>query len=298
MRFARIALIVFYVGLPATLFAELQNGDLPVTRWYAHIDLVEMRSSDAGRELYDWLDDEVFAELREEFGFDADQEADAITALAATDGGAIVVIDGEFSEKTEDKILAIAALAGNFDTLTHDGKAFYQFEEESHGPHGDLPEDAAFMSLAVENKLLVTETRKQMEQLLSSNGQFPGDYDSEGALLVLRGDNNFVQAGMRPGSFSDLGWDSNVLQNTEQLALLISDSAGMLAVEAQLVAAQAEEANTLASVVRGLIAILSLSDETDPELTAFLNETDVDVDGSTLTVSIVLDPEVLVEAID
>ena len=103
---------------------------------------------------------------------------------------------------------------------------------------------------------------------------------------------------MRPDSFGDLGWDSNILRNTEQLALLVSDRAGLLAVEAQLVAAEAAEAKTLASVVRGLIAILSLSDETDPELSAFLNETQVDVDGSTLKVSIALDPEVLVEAID
>ena len=66
MRLARYVLVLFYIALPATLFAELERGDLPAARWYAHIDLVEMRASDAGRELYDWLDEEVFEKLRDE----------------------------------------------------------------------------------------------------------------------------------------------------------------------------------------------------------------------------------------
>ena len=43
MHLARLALIVFYVGLPASLLADLSDGDLPMAQWYAHIDLVEMR---------------------------------------------------------------------------------------------------------------------------------------------------------------------------------------------------------------------------------------------------------------
>ena len=298
MRLARIALIVFYLGLPATLFADLRTGDLPAARWYAHIDLVEMRSTDSGQQLYKWLDDEVFTELRDEFGFDVDQEADKITAVATPGDGAIVVIEGEFKDETEDKILAIAAMAGGFDPLDHDGKAYYRINEESHGPDGDTIKVAAFMSVAIKNKLLVAESQAQMQQLLSSSGRIPGDYDSDGALIVLRGDKSFVQAGMDTDSFADLGWDSNILRNTRQLALLISDSDGLLAIEAQLIATEAEMANSLASVVRGLIALQAFSDEVDPELSAFLNKTDVDVDGSTLRVTVSMDPDTLVEAID
>ena len=42
----------------------------------------------------------------------------------------------------------------------------------------------------------------------------------------------------------------------------------------------------------------AFSDEVDPELSAFLNKTDVDVDGSTLRVTVSMDPDALVEAID
>ena len=298
MNLARLALIVFYIGLPATLLAELSNGDLPSARWYAHVDLVEMRSSDAGRELYNWLDEEVFEELRDQIGFDADQEADTITALATSEGGTIVVIDGEFSDETADKIVAIAALASDFDTLNHNGKAYYQIEDEPDDHDRQSFDNVAFMSVALDNKLLVTASKDQMQQLLSSNGKIPGDYDDDGALIVLRGDKNFVQAGMQTNSFDDMGWDSNILRNTEQLALLVSDSSGLLAVQAELIAAEAEMANSLASIARGLISLAAFSDEVDPEIASFLNATEVEVSGSTLTVSVTLDAEILVEAMD
>lgn len=298
MRLARLALIVFYIGLPASLFAELGNGDLPAARWYAHVDLVEMRSSDAGRQLYDWLDEEVFEELRDEIGFDADKEANSITALATSEGGTMVVIDGDFSDQTADKIIAIVALASEFETLSHDGKAYYQIEDEPDDHERNSFDNVAFMSVALKNKLLVTASRDQMEQLLSSNGKIPGNYNDDGALFVLRGDKSFVQAGMQTSSFDEMGWDSNILRNTKQLALLVSDSSGLLAVQAELIAAEAEMANSLASIARGLISLAAFSDDVDPELVAFLNATKVEVKGSTLKVSVVLDPEVLVEAMD
>lgn len=298
MRLARLALIIFYIGLPATLFAELSSGDLPAARWYAHIDLTEMRSSDAGRQIYSWLDEEVFEELREEIGFDADKEANTITALATSEGGTIVVIDGEFSETTADKIMAVAVLGSDFETLKYDGKAFYQIDDEPDDHEHNSFDNVAFMSLALKNKLLVTASKEQMQELLSNNGRIPGNYAADGALIVLRGEKNFVQAGMHTDSFDEMGWDSNILRNTEQLSLLVSDSAGLLAVEGQLITAEAEIANSLASVVRGLIALQAFSDDVDPELSAFLNNTQVGVDGSTLRVSISLDPELLIEAID
>ena len=299
MRLARLALIVLCIGLPASLFAGIKSGDLPSANWYAHIDLVEMRGSDAGRELYAWFEDEVFDELREEFGFDADQEADAITALATADGGTVVVIDGDFTQQTEDRILAIAAMAGDFNTLKHDGKDYFQIEDEPHNHGHDSFDDVAFMSLAVDNKLLVTSSEKQMQSMLENGGRIVGDYDNAGALLILRGQRSFVQAGMQTEMFDeDFGWDSNLLRNTEQLGLLVSDESGDLAVEAQLVTTEESVANSLASIIRGLISLQALSGEVDPELSQFLNNTEVAVDGSTLTVKLSMDPEVLVEAID
>jgi len=299
MRFARLALIVFYIALPASLFAGIKTGDLPSANWYAHVDLSEMRSSAAGKQLYAWLKEEVFDDLRDEFGFDADQEADAITALATADGGTVVVIDGEFSQETQDRILAITAMAGGFNTLKHDGKDYFQIDDESHNHRHESIDDVAFISLAIANRLLVTSSEQQMQAMLGNGGRVAGDYDKAGAMLILRGEKNFVQAGMQTQMFDeDFGWDSNLLRNTEQLGLLISDQGGDLAVEAKLVATEATVANSLASIVRGLISLQALSGEVDPELSQFLNSTNVAVDGTVLTVKIAMDPETMVEAID
>lgn len=300
MRLLRILLCILFISLPVTAVAELSGGDLPAARWYAHVDLVEMRSSDAGMQLYAWLEDEIFDQLREKIGFDADQEADLITAIATPEGGTLIVVDGDFSQKTQDGLLAIGATASQFNVLEHDGKAYYQIDDDDHpGRHDENSfENGAFMSIAIKDKLIVTSSEEQMRQIFGSNGRIPGDYDNDGALMVLRGAKSLVQAGMQTNEFSDdLGWDSNMLRNTKQLAIVVSDEKGMLALEAQLVANEEQMANSLASIVRGLISLQAFSDDIEPELSQFLNSTVVAVNGSTLTVKVAVDPEVLVDVI-
>ena len=57
-------------------------------------------------------------------------------------------------------------------------------------------------------------------------------------------------------------------------------------------------AESLASIVRGLISLQVFNDDMDPEIATFLQNTDVDVDGNKLTISVALDPEVVVAAIE
>ena len=140
-----------------------------------------------------------------------------------------------------------------------------------------------------------------MEELLSSNGKLPKRSDAKGALVVLSAEKSLIQAGMHADqveSEGNGGWESNILRNTEQVAVLIADIAGMIAVETQLIAKQPEMAESLASIVRGLISLTSLSDDIDPELTTFLQATTVDVDGTALKIKVSLDPETLVAALD
>lgn len=299
MHLVRLILCILFIGLPVTAAAEISKGDLPAARWYAHIDLVEMRSSDAGKQLYAWLEDEVFDELREEVGFDVDKEADVITAMATPDNGMLLVVDGNFSQQTQDRIIAVGAAASEFNMLEHDGNTYYQLGEVSDDPDRTSFENAAFLSVAIQNKLIVTSSEQRMQEMFSNNGRFPGNYDDDGTLMVLRGEKSLVQAGMQTNEIGDdLGWDSNMLRNTRQLALLISDKKGLLAVEAQLEANEESMAKSLASVVRGLISLQAFSDDMDPQLSKFLSGTIVDVDGATLTVKIELDPDVLIAAID
>ncbi len=56
-------------------------------------------------------------------------------------------------------------------------------------------------------------------------------------------------------------------------------------------------ANSLASIVRGLISLQVFNDDLDPEVAQFLQNTTVDVDDRTLVVKVVLDPRVVVETL-
>jgi hypothetical protein len=267
-----------------------------------------MRTSDAGKHLYAWLQREVFDDVRDDAGIDLDKEADRITAFSDEESGAVVLIEGNISQESRDKLLALAADAESLDTLEHKGKTFYFAEGEGHGHGGnggdieiDSFENGVYFTFALKNRLLATSTREKMESLLASNGKMPRRKTANGTLIVLSAEKNLIQAGMkadRVNDDGDGGWQSNVLRNTEQVAVLVADVAGRIAVETQLVAKQPEMAESLASIVRGLISLTIFSDEMDPQVAEFLQGTSVDVDGSKLKISVSVDPAMLIAALD
>ena len=108
-----------------------------------------------------------------------------------------------------------------------------------------------------------------------------------------------MQAGVNAEHLQDEGdWDSNILKNTRQLAFLIADLGDKLGFEAQLLTTEPEMANSLASIVRGLISLQAFDDDADPDLKSVLQSTKVDVTGSTLKVALALAPELVVSALE
>lgn len=304
MRLRHFLTVLVISFLPAALPAELANGDLPVARWYAHVDFVSMQKGEAGKQLYAWLDREVFDELRAEAGFDASKEANSVTALASTEGGIVIVVDGNFSQLTRDRIVALAAASGNFNSFDIDGSPYYFVGGDSRTEKGgeyqlDSLDEGAYVSVALKNKLLVAQSKQQMQQLIKGKGKIPGDNNGAGSLLVLSAQRNFVHAGANAEEFGeDLGWDSNVLRNTRQVALQIAEVAGKIALQGQLITTDANVANSLASIVRGLISLQVFNDDLEPSLLAALQSTSVNVDGATLSINLALDPAVLMDVIN
>ena len=135
---------------------------------------------------------------------------------------------------------------------------------------------------------------------MDNGGRIVGGGAHKDAIFVLSADKQFAQAGMRTSAFADDDddWDSNILRNAQQAAVLVADKAGQIAIEVQLVTTEAEMAESLASIVRGLISLQVFNDDMDPEVSSFLQNTSVDVDDTKLTISVALDPEVVVAAID
>lgn len=297
----RFVLLALFFCLPLAANAAMSSGDFPDgTVWYLHADLKAMRSSDAGRELYGWLNDEVFSEVKEEIGIDLKKEVDRVTAFSNTLRGAIIVVEGDISNESRDKLLALAQLEGSLEMLTHEKKAYYHIGHgRSHdGENGiESLENSAYFTFALKGKLIVASGEDQLKALMDRNGKIAGAGSHDGSLFVLTANKDLVQAGMLTKGLGDIGWDSNILRNVEQVALLIADRDGMIAIEARLVSSEPGMAKSVASIIKGLISLQAFNANIDPEIADVLANTKVGVVDNVLSISTVVDPAVVVHAL-
>ena len=127
MRKLTIIAACILAFFPVMALGGINVDNLPGTStWYFHADFVEMRSTEGGKGLWDWLDGEVFVKFDDEVGINLGTEVDRITAFATAESGVVIVLEGELTQETKDKALAAAAAkARRFDTLKHKSKTYY-----------------------------------------------------------------------------------------------------------------------------------------------------------------------------
>jgi hypothetical protein len=299
MPYLRLIFFVLLFCVPVAAQSGVAVSDFPGnTVWYAHADLEQMRTAASGKDLYSWLNGEVFIEIHKEIGIDVGKETDRITAFADSEHGSVIVVEGPVSKESKDKVLAIAAVDRKLKLLNSGGRNYYQFGDTDgeSGTDLDALEDGGYFSFDVKDKIIVTSTEEQMKALLGSNGKLAGMGEHSNALFVLTADKSLVQAGLRTGELADDDddWDSNILRNTEQVALLIADSNGLIAIEAQLVSSEPGMAKSLGSIINGLIALQAFNSELDPKIVSVIQNTKVEVKDSTLSINTVIDPAVFI----
>ena len=304
-----ICLVALAGLVPVSAVAQVNVGDLPDdTVWYLHANLESMRTSDGGSPVWAWFEDEVVEDVREDVGIDISEEIDAVTAFANNSDGTIIIVEGPMSQTSRDKFLALAATNGPVDPREYDGKAYYFFGDEddiddpADEPFEDL-EDALFLSFAVDGKALVTGTEAQMRDLLDNNGRVSGKGSHDGALPVLSANQTLVQAGMQKDGLlesadEDDDWESKIMSNTEQGALLLADESGQLAIQAQLVSTDPKMAEAIGGIVNGLIALQAFNTELEPEVQSLIQNTRVEVSGNNLSINMVIDPNLVVTVLD
>ena len=306
MHLLRLALVIAAFALPPVAVAQVTPATLPGdTVWYLHADLEELRDASSGKHIYQWLEDEVFSDIREDLDIDLGKETSSITAFSDASLGTVIVVDGEIADSTRDKLLALAASDSKLQTLEHDGRTYYHAERKEGRPHTnrslDDLDESAYFSFDVKDKLLVTSDSNQMMALLERGGRMAGNQDHRGALLVLTADNSFLQAGARTAKFVDEdeeSWNSNILRNTELVALLVSDRDGLIAVEAQLVSHEPTMAQSLAGIINGLISLQSLNPDLNPEVLSLIRNTRVDVKDKILSINAVINPQMVVDLLN
>ncbi len=309
MRYFKILAVLALLAVPA--MAAASNANVPDSAvWYFHVDFKEMRADGPGKGVYSWLQEEAFVEVEEESGFNIDKELDRLTAFSLEGQGPVIVAEGKFAQETKDKIMTLIAAEGDLSPLKSSGKTYYHFGGVEDGKirsaDGDVQinmdtlEDEAWVSMAVRNKIIVTGNEEQMQAMLANNGKIPGSRGHKGALLVLTAEKAMLQAGMNSSAIVDDGsstWDSNILRNTEQVAFLMAAAANKLALEAKLITTEPEMAESLASVVRGLISLAAFDDGMEPEAIAMLQGTKVEAKGNSLSISLAIDPELAVRTL-
>ena len=302
---AAAALVFCALPFSPVLKAAVDENDLPAAAtWYFHADLDELRASKAGAGLYAWLDKEVFSEVRKESGIDLGKEVDRVTAWSEDGEGAVMVVDGAFSRETRDKALVAAAAADHFETLKAGRKTYYfvrgDGRHRSEAVNIDGLGDEFYFSFDVRDKLVLATGKEEMEAMLANDGKVAGSRSHGGALFILTAERSLIQAGMDTRGIDDEGegFKSNILRNTRQVALMVAEVADNIAVDIQLLATEAAAAESLASIVRGLIALQAFSADADPRVSQLLQGTRVDVEDARLKISVALSRELLDRALD
>lgn len=303
MSASRLFFFLLLFSFPLHASGAVTAGDLPGdTIWYMHADLEAMRTTESGSKIYAWFEDEVVEDISEETGIDLSAEVNSMTAFSDATNGTVVVIDGAITRESQERLLAIATMqaGGDIDLLEYKGMTYYHIgDEEDEGDWGNEPfddlEDSAWFSFALDNKAILTSTEKQLQALLDSGGKIAGSGSHDGALFVLSADKSFVQAGMQADNMAseDDDWESNILRNTKQAAVLIADKDGMIAIEAQLVSADPKMAQAIGGIINGLISLQAFNSDLDPEIQELIRNTRVEVVDNTLSINTVIDPDTI-----
>lgn len=304
MTASRLTILLLLLFIPPMAPAAVTAQDLPDnTVWYLHADLQALRTSESATGLYAWFDDEIGEEITEEIGIDLNTEVNSITAYADTSHGTVVVSDGPLTKASQERLLAIATIEadGDFDVREYKGMIYYHVgDEDDEGYRSDEPfeglEDSAWFSFAIDGKAILTSTEAQLKVLLDNGGRIAGAGSHDGAMFVLSADKTFVQAGMQADNMAiddDDDWESNILRNTRQAAVLLADKDGLIAVQAELVSTDPRMAEAIGGIVNGLISLQAFNSELDPEIQDLIRNTRVEVRESTLSINTVIDPDVV-----
>ena len=315
MRRFKIVLISLLIAMPALALSAA--ADIPGSAtWYLHIDLKQMKSEEAGKAIYGWMVDEIFNDVKEDAGVDVERELDRLTAYSLANQGPVFMFEGDISQTTRDKVMTFIAAKGDLQPQKASGKSYYRFSgSDESGDNGaalssgnieielESLQEESWVSLDLKNRILVTSSEGQMKEMLANGGKIAGSRSHDGALIVLSAEKALLQAGMNSSVLgeeggADSGWESNILRNTQQVAFLVAAAANKLAVEAQLVTTEPDMAQSLASVVRGIISLVSFDDSMDAEAVAVLRGTRVEASGRNLNISLALDPAMVVATLN
>ena len=291
-----LAAAALLVAAPS--IAAIDDATLPPdTAWYVHVDLDTMRDTAVGKQIYDWLDNEVFEEIRDETGFDPNKELDAVTAFSDVANVGTLILEGAFSQESRDKMLAALEIGADLSTGSAGGRDYYTIQDvEFDDANIDIQGDTLFLSFARRNAVVLSTTLDGMERGLDSKRR----RNRGKALLVLAADKSLMQAGIDTVSLGNgaSSWNSGLLREAREIAFVLADSGGEAEIAVRVTANDPRTTDSLAAVVRGLVGLQALADDQDPNVKTVLSSLQIDTDSAGMTLSLRVAPDVLRAVID
>ncbi|MEM6730146.1 MAG: hypothetical protein AAF658_01245 [Myxococcota bacterium] len=298
------SLIVF---LTAPLVASSAHATIGVdalgeASWYLHVDFEEMKKGPAGTDVYAWFQAEIFDEIKKETGIDLGSKLEQLTAFGRTETDSVVVLEGNFPKDIEEKLMQGLQPEG-VSKKSVAGKTYWQIGEQAYEGKKLKVEldktDEVYVSFALPKQIVAAFDKKKIEAVLKKGGVSPKGTPGPNALFVLSAERNLLQAGANADVLDEeANWDSKLVSNTKQVALLVADSEGKLAIDAKLKARKPEMAESMANVIRGLIGLSYFSEDMEPGIASLLRSTKVNVADGILELSVVLDPKAFKDIVE
>ena len=305
-------LMIVLFAAAAAGHADIAEQNLPENaQWYAHADLAAMQDSVTGRYMLDFLEDEVFKELEQDTGIRLQEDVTAVTVFGGEESrDGAVVLYGKISEKNRTKINALMELYGDYTSDRRKGTEVFAVDKRKQDGKSldddsqDMFEEGrtTYIAFSKKDQTLITQSKSRLEAFVSAGGTLEKRQRlaRPGSLLVLEADRSLMKAGMNAnaGIKDDGEWDSNILQHMRQVAMVLSDKDGKAAVEAQLVTANEQLAESLKNIVQGVISIKSLDESADKGVLQMLRSIRLQQSGTVIRASVLLDPDTLKEFVD
>ncbi len=255
--------------------------------YYVQVNFAAMRDSQSGRQLLDWVNDEIFEEIADELGEsvgdDLAQNFDGISIFGiGEDQAPAVLTHGFLTEQMHDLLVDQLNSADDKDVVrnSNHGLDYYTITDADIDlDFIDVDSDSSdtlYFSIGNlgEGQSLITTSQQAMDEFLANGARFDNELTND--LIVVQANRPLVQGGLntKHNVFDKGPWESKFFQNVEQLGLVIGDAGDAFNIRAEAISRTPSMAEALGSIAKGLLSFKALAGEEDEDL-SWLNNLQV-----------------------
>ncbi|MEM9531778.1 MAG: hypothetical protein AAGA23_12760 [Pseudomonadota bacterium] len=301
----RKTLIFALAGVLAVLTSsaaalELSAGDLPEnSHWYFHANIGQLRNSELLAPFYAETIGEAESEIQAELGLDLHGELMAVTAYGSSFGpdSATVLLHG-LTDATQKLMLDAATEHANVVEFDYAGVSYFQIQgDKEEGRHHGGP-DAMLIAFGPDQTLVTSDVEAVRNFVDLGSHLALGESSATGPILVIRADQSLMQGGLRKGGHSSGPFDSSIMENIDQVAMVLSETAAGIVLRAEVQARDAATASYVHNIVQGLVSLKALDAGNDPEVNLLLNQLVIETNDANVNMNVTVPPELARQLVD